>query len=420
MKNYPFTKISLQSLIVISVLLFPFQNLSIYTTGSAIGSRYDLTAFLFLCIALYSALFHGISKRTLFYATTFLFIQVLVFAIFDIAPYYRLISGLVWLGGLLLLALNGHRIKYSQMTIFYSIVSILCMTSLYIFFQFFFLDQLRPAGWFREPSFAGLSLYSAAAGLFISFFLVKLPPGIYRLLIVIALVFFCAAILTLSLHFITFLITILLIMLILIFRRMFSFNLRRILIITILGILLCLVASNLFMSEHFASRLDIGNPTNLSLLSWLRGFDQMVAAVKISPIFGCGLGSTGFFEFNSAHSDTLEMVGLGILNLTDAFSLAFRLIIEVGLPFFILFIYFFLQKLNTFKGYIRDIKFVPTSISLPIVFNFVFSISVILGCLLKEPLYPQSYLYLSVFLLSSIPLGRFKGVRPRTLSIYRS
>ena len=388
-------------IIVISILLFPLQNLSLFL----MGSRYDLTAFLLLWVAIHTIIVHGISKRTLFFTYIFFLVQLILFAFLNIAPYYRFISGLIWLGGLILLLFEGEKIKYDQMQVFFLIILVLSLSSLYLFFQYFVLGLIRPSAWFREPSFAGLCLYSAAAGLLVSISILKLKSRIRFFIILLVIVFFCAGVLTLSLHFITFLISISLISLLLFSGKFFAFNFKRTLLFITFSGLLFLITSQLFMMDHYSSRINLNAPTNLSLLAWLRGYDQMIASIFKSPIFGCGLGSTGFFEFKSENSAILESVGLGNLCLTDAFSLAFRLVIEIGLPFFMLFCFFLLKRLKEFKKHIKNIQNISTRDSFPVIFNFVFSISVLLGCFLKEPLYPQSYLYLSILLVSSIPLS---------------
>lgn len=390
----------LKKIIFISILLFPFQNLSVFL----MGSRYDLTAFLLLSVAFYSLISLGISKQRLLYVYSFILIQTIIFAVLNIAPYYRFISGLIWLGGLIVFLLLGEKIKYNQSVAFHSIVFILSITSIYIYFEFFYLGQIRPSAWFHEPSFAGLSMYSASAGLLISIFTVRLTARIKIILILIFLCLFGASILTYSMHFVTFLISISLFFSYLLLYKTNKFSTKRIFILVIIGVLLYLVGSNLFLLEHYTSRLNIDNPTNLSLLAWLQGFDQMVASIEKSPVFGLGLGSTGFFNFKSGYSDILRSVGLGMLTLTDTFSLAFRLVVEIGLFFSLLFVYFLLKRLIAFKRFVNISGNLSSSFSLPIIFNFVFAFSVILGCLLKEPLYPQSYLYLSIFLISSIPI----------------
>jgi hypothetical protein len=56
-----------------------------------------------------------------------------------------------------------------------------------------------------------------------------------------------------------------------------------------------------------------------------------------------------------------------------------------------------------FKKYIKSLSLFPDKEAYFLVFNFTFSVSLIIGCLIKEPLYPNSILYLGCFLFASVP-----------------
>ena len=135
--------------------------------------------------------------------------------------------------------------------------------------------------------------------------------------------------------------------------------------------------------------------TNPSLLSWLRGLDQAIVVLKNSPLFGYGIGSTGYFDFESAYGDRLAYYRIYDLTLRDAFSLLWRLIIEIGiLPIFIFSIYL-LSRIREFRLFLinnhedKNFKY--------IVFNFTFALALILGCLIKEPNYARSTMFLESF-----------------------
>lgn len=329
----------LNKVFLLAVLLFPFQNLSVFTSGS----RYDLSAFIILSLGVYILFNRYLSKWKIIFILFFFSIQFLVYIFLNIAPFYRFFSGMVWLGGLLFLLLEGRRIKYSQSLTASLIIIILSITSVYIFIQSFVLNYERPSGWFHEPSFAGLCLYSGAAGLLVSLILVKMTSRLKKIAWLSFLTLFIAAIFTLSLHFITFIVSVSLIYFI-VFFLVGAFSFKKMLVAIFFAICIIIVGSSLFLLPHFQSRVDLANPTNLSLLAWLRGLDQMMAVLSKSPLFGCGLGSTGFFPFQSEYSEILESIGLGDLCLTDAFSLAFRLVIEIGLVFFLFFLFFLLKN----------------------------------------------------------------------------
>ena len=389
-----------KSFLTIAIILFPLQTLSLFI----MGSRYDLSAFVLLLLAMITIIRFGISGRSAFILACFVLLHLVLFLWFDIAPFYRVFSAYVWLGGLIYFFLEGRKIKYDQKMVFKLITLVLSISALYIFLQFFAFGQDRPSAWFYEPSFAGLCLYGAAAGLLMSLILVRHAPA-QKLMITLFFIFFAAALMTYSMHIVTFFVILSIIGISIVTFHRVSFRLRTLVPIGVFGIFLAYALSEFMQMDHFTSRTDYVNPTNFSLLSWLRGFDQMLAAMKNSFFFGMGLGSVGFFEFQSEYSDILESLGKPELNLTDAFSLAFRLVIELGFPVLLILILYLLRKMRAFKRYVYSSTQTNAAIRFSVIFNFVFALTVIGGCLLKEPLYPQSFLYLAVLLVTSGPLG---------------
>jgi len=376
-------------IILFGVVLFPFQNLSLPLAQS----RYDLTAFILLAVSIYFTFKNGrVSERIIFYMLAFVLMQLLVFAFINIAPYYRLISGIVWIGGLFLMLLSAKKFNYRKDAVYKIIMYVMLLSAFYIFFQSFFLGESRPMAWFSEPSYAGLALYSAAAGSLGTIIIVKMPTRTRFILCIAFLVLISAALLTVSMHFVTFLLAIILVYFLQRPKKKFlQISIKRTIAILIIGSIIAFISSYLISLAHYADRLNITDPTNISLLVWLDGFDQAKASISNSPILGNGLGSTGYFG-NFAN--------------TDAYSLAFRLVIEIGLPLFVIFMIYFVRRLNIFRSHLVTLMKVPASQSIPIVFNFIFATSVIIGALIKEPLYSHSSLYLGVFLFaSSVPLS---------------
>jgi len=161
----------------------------------------------------------------------------------------------------------------------------------------------------------------------------------------------------------------------------------------------------LIFTSHFLRRIDIFNlqtTNSLSLLSWFRGLEQMVYSIKTTYIFGFGLGSTGEYFFPSYYGDRLNEYGVFQLTLKDAFSLFFRLVIEIGIVFTGLFLYYlysrsylFFKKNNKDKENMK--KFI---------FIFVFSFTIILGSLIKEPNYARSSICIAILLFSTLPITR--------------
>jgi len=127
-----------------------------------------------------------------------------------------------------------------------------------------------------------------------------------------------------------------------------------------------------------------------------------------SPIFGFGLGSTGYFPFNSEFTDELAIQRVYSVNLTDAYSAAFRLVVEIGFLPFLLFIFYLYHKFKLFKNYQILIKNNDEGNFHPEIFLFIFAFSLIIGFLIKEPSYARSYVYLSFLLLTSISFKKIK------------
>tara|TARA_B110000967_G_scaffold149354_1_gene153079 strand:- start:439 stop:846 length:408 start_codon:yes stop_codon:yes gene_type:complete len=125
--------------------------------------------------------------------------------------------------------------------------------------------------------------------------------------------------------------------------------------------------------------------------------EQMIYSVKETYLFGFGLGTTGEYYFPSVSGEKLKNYGVFQLTLKDAFSLFFRLIIEIGLIFtsiFLLLIFYI-----SFKFLRETIKNKDEFISR--IFLFSFSLTVIIGSLIKEPNYARSTLFIAIMLLST-------------------
>lgn len=399
-----------QQLIKLAILLLPVQTFSLFL----MGSRYDLSAFIVLFVAVVVIVRRGIRFWSAVTLLAFTLLHVVLFAWFGVAPFYRVISGVVWLGGLLYFILEGERIVYRQRDVHRLLVGGLSLSAAYIFLQFFMGGQDRPKAWFHEPSFAGLCLYAAAAGVLVLLIIDRTTATRQLARLVLFGFLFAAALLTFSMHIVTFLVTLVTLAAFewvprLIRCGVFQVRPRTAMLVAAIAVLFTVVVVQLVQTDHFAHRVDFENPTNFSLLSWLRGLDQMIAATKISFLFGVGLGSTGFFDFQSRYSEILAALGRPELNLTDAYSLAFRLVIEVGLPMLIIFLVYLSMRMRAFIRYVHSFGRAGESPPAAVIFNFVFAITVISGCLLKEPLYPQSFLYVGVLLLGSIPLAEWHG-----------
>ena len=89
----------------------------------------------------------------------------------------------------------------------------------------------------------------------------------------------------------------------------------------------------------------------------------------------------------------LDYFGVAPIN-NDAYSLLFRLIIEFGI-FGLLFILVPIIKIivNLFHQLKKDKNISPAAM-----FNIFFALTIIVGCLVKEPTYSRSLIFVAVFL----------------------
>jgi hypothetical protein len=394
--------------ILFSILIFPF-NFMAYKTAT---SLYHISCFILLIISTFSLLRKGkFSSKTVLLLVAFFGIQFFLAYFFQIAPSNRFLSGLVWFGGLLLVYSQGRFINIDSILIFKSLVSTVSISVFIATIQYHVFNIDRPKAFFNEPSIAGLVFWSMALAVLFILINFKFKP-IYTLLLIsflISLIY--AGSLTKSTQFLAFLLGLVTLYSLFYYDRISSVvsnkSLLKLFSFAILLILTIFMLINFLDINHLSSRFMFANVTDgtsLSTLSWLRGLDQALAAMNISPLFGLGLGSTGHFNFSSAYSSVLKRQGVGYLNLTDAYSLAFRLVIEIGIVFVCLFAYILFRRLMSFKSFLILSKNSTNFQTVSTQFIFVFSITIIIGCLIKEPLYPQSSLYIAVFILSSVRL----------------
>jgi hypothetical protein len=174
-------------------------------------------------------------------------------------------------------------------------------------------------------------------------------------------------------------------------------------------ILILVLFGFLIEHEHFATRIAafISDPAlNVSSLTWLRSFDMMLYSIGESPVVGMGLGSTGFFDFPSKHSVLLEMINEGDRNIYDAYSMTFRLIIELGLPFFLLLSFLFVRKWFLFSKFLKARPTENVNCNMPLMFLFTFSTTMLIGILIKDPTYSRSAFYLSTLIFITLDFER--------------
>jgi hypothetical protein len=142
--------------------------------------------------------------------------------------------------------------------------------------------------------------------------------------------------------------------------------------------------------DHFNSRIN----NDISMKTWFLGMEQMFNSLSISPLFGHGVGSTGYF--------IVDYYGLqeNNINLYDGYSMFFRLVIEYGILPTSYIIYLIIEQLYHFKNYLCAQGKSYKLFDMYFVFIFIFSFTIIVGSLLKEPAYGRSSLFIAIFLFS--------------------
>jgi hypothetical protein len=385
-------------LIYTAILLTQFQNISL----RFFESTYDFTNFIFLIAINVLILFRKQKINHYIFFIIFIFVQIILWSFIQAAPIYRLFSGLVWFGGIVAIALFSYKGMYDKNFAFKIIYISMYFLAVHILIEGIIYKVDRPSAYLDEPSFAGLLLYGWAATILgkMTFQYVfhkknNVTDAISLLLML------SAALLTKSMHVITFIIAAVVIF--------YSVGLKwRLLIqVMLLSVPLVGIFVWLFDPSHLLDRINVTDDiTNISLLSWLRGFDQAWEAASTSPFLGYGLGSTGFIPFDSQYTETLAAFGLETMNLKDAYSGFFRLVIELGL-FTTLAIIFLLQthvkgiRLSNKNG-INDYEAIVSKCLA------IFGVTLLIGILIKEPTYSRSYVYLAVFLLATNWFGLAK------------
>lgn len=385
--------------VVFACGIMVFQNFSIPLASS----KYDLSCFLILI----AIIFYRIQNKELnisiaIFFTLFLTFEMIKILYFQYSSTPRLISGLVWFGGLVLIFLKKDFVIYNQELVMKSFLFGFFMTIIWFLKQYFFGIDLkgfsenvfRPRGFFDEPSYAGLFLYSISAASFGSLALVRFERNRKYFISIIGLLAFIFATWTLTMHIVTFIFSMITVVLI---TLIVSHNsIYKIFIFLTAALFAGLIISFMLTQEHFIERLNFFGSYNLSVVTWLQGLDQALTSIASSPVIGFGLGSTGGFDFISDTHYKLEIMNKIGQNRFDGYSMIYRLIIEMGLMF-MLFILF-----EIFKEFIMFTKTVIKFHDHPAlkfyVFNFIFSFTLLIGILIKEPTYARSYVYVAVLI----------------------
>ena len=397
-----------EKLIIAAMFLIGFQYFALpfYT------SRYDISSFLLLFSAVIATKnSKSMSNTLIILLIIFILIELVKYLYFQTAPLHRMFSGFVWMGGLILILIKKDFIYYDQKKVIKATLMGSFVICIFMLFQYFTGSQWpidleisthRPSGLFDEPSYAGLFFYSMSSAFFGVVILSKIKLKLKLLNTVLGGVTFSFGLMTLSMHVVTFFIglsTILLIYFSLSSSKTFKLLFSLFFIVFSSTILIFIILE----TSHYLIRFDltINSETDMSVLAWVRGFDQAYHVFQVSPIFGFGLGSTGGFEIDSLAQEALETHNIGALTKLDAYSMFFRLVVELGFAFVLVFLIYILVQLKNFRSLLLNKYYVNYDFKYCI-FIFFFSFTLIVGILIKEPTYSRSYVYISIFLFTTI------------------
>lgn len=370
----------------IGILLFPLQVIAI-NIGTTIFDIFPIFTVILNSVTIVFLLIKRDFKLSvrLMYTVLPVFFFIILYIFLHPQPIYRFLSAFFWLVSLLITFFLS---KYYQSNYLWRNFLIISFISAFIILiQYFVLGVDRPGAFFKEPSTAGLIMYSLA---FYYFRNIIYHPKV-RSNFFYFFIFVTAGLLTKSSHIVVLVIFI-------IFTLLNNISFRKVTIIgsiLIFTLLMALVSS--YDLEYYTLKFNFSEDAdfNISQLSWLRGLDQAINAVTRSPIFGYGLGSTGYIYFYSIYTDPLEKYSLGDINLYDAYSLFLRLVIELGAISTILLLFYIFKP---FKGAFNPKKYCDNR-DKDFSKYYVIGIFIFFGSLIKEPNYGVSPLFLSILFI---------------------
>jgi len=111
-----------------------------------------------------------------------------------------------------------------------------------------------------------------------------------------------------------------------------ALRLRQLVFLSIIAIPILMVAMDYMDFEYYSSRLDFTNPNpNLSVLSFMNGWERAYLNLKDSYGIGLGFQQLGFFGSEGKIFEALRAVNAENLNLFDGSFVASKLISEFGI-----------------------------------------------------------------------------------------
>ncbi|WP_425229469.1 hypothetical protein [Sphingomonas sp.] len=380
-------------LLLLVLALLPFQ-----VWGVDVGtSKWDLANLVFVAFVASIGFGNGRAPLSGFFKAFFgiyIVIQIVSFFAHGTPP-ARFASGFLWMTSIIVLFGRRTQVPLDASLAYRVILAGVVLMCTVLLYQLLWLRIDRPAGTMAEPSPAGLVALAAGAGLIVS--AKWATPSERWIGYAAALGFTFISFIIKTTHIISFAIALIVVGIV---SR--AFTLRTLAIVApLLGVLYWFVTND----AHYTSRVDVYNASsNLSLLSWLQGFDQMVASLRRYPVIGAGLGGTGQFDFYSSYSEELFRAGIGDLNRLDAYSGFFRLTIELGPIVAGIMLLVLGGRLVEMWHATGDGRLPLTEESKHQVFLFTFSVTLLAGILLKEPTYSRSQFVVSMLLFCTVPL----------------
>jgi hypothetical protein len=382
-------------LITLTLMIAPLQLYAVKVGGSL----FDL-ALLPFSVLVFNNLLNSqrISKVILVLVLGYCAVFFIVVPFLDI-PTHRVLSATTFyiMYGYVLTSMNirvsVRTLRAWSLTLILACVAVAIM----ILYQYFLLGQSRPKGPFSEPSGAGLYL---SALLFSSSALYLFPSHSARstsflimkpifLLCMICPVVLAATVLTKSINFGVLFCALLILQFLIPSQRV-----RKTTLFLVSLILITLVSP--FLLNHFAERVLSFEQLNLSQLAWLQGLSQALHVLQSSPVWGFGPGATGYLAVESEYAQLLEELDFPGLNAKDAYSGFNRLIIELGLLSILLLGSWMrksFQRVNwTFRGGYNESD-------IHMAFFYMFGLGLLLGILVKEPVWSRSFAVISILLL---------------------
>lgn len=412
--------------IFIALFLVPFQYLGFgFDTSS---KNYDVTFFI-IYLVLFFLFLNKIKYNYIFFIIIFYFVQLFLFLgffYFDnlVIPHYmhyheyklfpKFLISFFTINLYFLILFYRKDFKLNYNILLYVFLTTLIISIFYLYYQYFinnFSNNIRYQSTFNEPTYAGIFFYSSFLSICVLIFYEKIY---YKKLIyiVLNLLVLYSAFLTKSLHMISLILSLFYILFFIItFRKKLNPTISFFICFLLLFICVLLFYQIDFVHEKIDISIitneklnyDFGNrfAPQISLYVWLQNLEQCFATLKISPIIGLGSGSIGFFKFDSFFFNVINYRFVTTLNLNDGYSLIFYLLIQYGLILVIPLIFFII--LNSIK-FIKNnfIENTSNRTSIAQKFFFVFSLTCLIGALIKEPNLSRSTLIFSFLIYSLV------------------